>query len=336
MKHGIKKFRAKQIFEWLHRGVQTFEEMTNLPKELRKQLPEFAYIAEVSVYKMLVSKTDKTVKFVFRLYDGSLIETVVMKYKHGYSVCVSSQVGCRMGCAFCQSTKGGLVRNLLPGEILGQILTAQHKLGIRISNIVMMGIGEPLDNFDNTVKFLKLVNHPDGINIGYRHISLSTCGLADNIRRLAEVNLPITLSISLHDAFDDKRSTMMPVNKKYPIDKLLRACRYYQSVTGRRIVFEYSLMDGVNDSTADAKRLFDILSGIMYHINLIPVNKIEDGIFYPPDTDKIKKFSDTLISMGASCTVRRTLGADISASCGQLRSKYERERRNCVDNFRLQ
>ena len=336
MKHGIKKFRAKQIFEWLHRGVQTFEEMTNLPKELRKQLSEFAYIAEVSVYKMLVSKTDNTVKFVFRLYDGSLIETVVMKYKHGYSVCVSSQVGCRMGCAFCQSTKGGLVRNLLPGEILGQILTAQHKLGIRISNIVMMGIGEPLDNFDNTVKFLKLVNHPDGINIGYRHISLSTCGLADNIRRLAEVNLPITLSISLHDAFDDKRSTMMPVNKKYPIDKLLRACRYYQSVTGRRIVFEYSLMDGVNDSTADAKRLFDILSGIMYHINLIPVNKIEDGIFYPPDTDKIKKFSDTLISMGASCTVRRTLGADISASCGQLRSKYERERRNCVDNFRLQ
>ena len=332
----MKKFRAKQIFEWLHRGVQTFEEMTNLPKELRKQLSEFAYIAEVSVYKMLVSKTDKTVKFVFRLYDGSLIETVVMKYKHGYSVCVSSQVGCRMGCAFCQSTKGGLVRNLLPGEILGQILTAQHKLGIRISNIVMMGIGEPLDNFDNTVKFLKLVNHPDGINIGYRHISLSTCGLADNIRRLAEVNLPITLSISLHDAFDDKRSTMMPVNKKYPIDKLLRACRYYQSVTGRRIVFEYSLMDGVNDSTADAKRLFDILSGIMYHINLIPVNKIEDGIFYPPDTDKIKKFSDTLISMGASCTVRRTLGADISASCGQLRSKYERERRNCVDNFRLQ
>lgn len=336
MKHGIKKFRAKQIFEWLHRDVQTFEEMTNLPKELRKQLSEFAYIAEVSVYKMLVSKTDKTVKFVFRLYDGSLIETVVMKYKHGYSVCVSSQVGCRMGCAFCQSTKGGLVRNLLPGEILGQILTAQQKLGIRISNIVMMGIGEPLDNFDNTVKFLKLVNHPDGINIGYRHISLSTCGLADNIRRLAEVNLPITLSISLHDAFDDKRSTMMPVNKKYPIDKLLRACRYYQSVTGRRIVFEYSLMDGVNDSTADAKRLFDILSGIMYHINLIPVNKIEDGIFYPPDTDKIKKFSDTLISMGASCTVRRTLGADISASCGQLRSKYERERRNCVDNFRLQ
>jgi len=336
LKHGIKKFRAKQIFEWLHRGVQTFEEMTNLPKELRKQLSEFAYIAEVSVYKMLVSKTDKTVKFVFRLYDGSLIETVVMKYKHGYSVCVSSQVGCRMGCAFCQSTKGGLVRNLLPGEILGQILTAQQKLGIRISNIVMMGIGEPLDNFDNTVKFLKLVNHPDGINIGYRHISLSTCGLADNIRRLAEVNLPITLSISLHDAFDDKRSTMMPVNKKYPIDKLLRACRYYQSVTGRRIVFEYSLMDGVNDSTADAKRLFDILSGIMYHINLIPVNKIEDGIFYPPDTDKIKKFSDTLISMGASCTVRRTLGADISASCGQLRSKYERERRNCVDNFRLQ
>lgn len=316
--------------------MQSFDEMTNLPKELRAQLSEFAYIADVCVYKKLVSVIDGTVKFVFRLYDNNFIETVVMKYKHGYSVCVSSQVGCRMGCAFCQSTKSGLVRNLLPGEILGQILTAQRELNIRISNIVMMGIGEPLDNFDNTVKFLELVNHPDGINIGYRHISLSTCGLADNIRRLAEVDLPITLSVSLHAAFDDKRSKMMPVNKKYSIDKLLAACRYYQAVTGRRIVFEYSLIDGVNNSPADAKRLFDILSGIMYHINLIPVNKIENGTFCPPDTDRIKKFSETLISMGASCTVRRTLGADISASCGQLRSKYERERRNCVDNFRLQ
>lgn len=323
---GQAGFRAKQIFSWLHSGAQTFDEMTDLPKKLRSELSDFAFIAPVTVYKKLVSQIDGTVKFVYELFDGNIIETVVMKYNHGYTICVSSQVGCRMGCEFCQSTKGGLLRNLLPGEILGQIITAQKELGIRISNIVMMGIGEPLDNFDNVVKFLKIVNHPDGINIGFRHISVSTCGLADKIRMLADVNIPITLSVSLHSPFDEKRNKIMPVNKKYDIVKLIDACRCYQSVTGRRIVFEYSLIDGVNNSDDDAKRLFDILSGIMYHINLIPVNKIENGTFYPPDMKKINKFRDKLISMGASCTVRRTLGADISASCGQLRSKYESER----------
>lgn len=300
--------------------------MTNISKEMCRDLNEKYSIYTVNIYRKLVSKTDGTVKYVFELYDGNFVETVVMKYHHGYSVCVSCQVGCRMGCEFCQSTKSGLVRNLSAGEILGQILSAQKDLGIRISNIVMMGIGEPLDNFENTVKFLKIVNHPDGVNIGYRHISLSTCGLVPKIRELADINLPITLSLSLHSAFDEKRSSMMPVNKKYNIDTVLDACRYYQSKTGRRICFEYSLINGVNDSYRDAEKLFRILSGIMYHINLIPVNKIENGVFTPPDMSSVDSFCKKLISMGASVTVRRTLGSDISASCGQLRSKYEKER----------
>ena len=324
----LPKFRATQIFKWIHSGAQSFDDMTNLPKSLRQRLFEISFIAPVKIYRKLISQIDDTVKFVYELYDGNFVETVVMKYNHGYSICVSSQVGCRMGCKFCQSTKNGLTRNLLPGEILGQILTAQKDLGIRISNIVMMGIGEPLDNFENTLKFLEIVNHPDGINIGYRHISVSTCGLADRIKLLADVNIPITLSVSLHAAFNEKRSDMMPVNKKYNIKELIDACRYYQSVTGRRISFEYSLISGVNDSEDDAKHLISLLSGIMYHINLIPVNKIENGIFCPPELNKVRKFNDMLISMGASSTVRRTLGADISASCGQLKSKYERERGN--------
>ena len=320
------KFRAAQIFKWIHDGVQDLDKMTNIPKDLQAELSRKAFIAKLKIFKKFVSQVDGTVKYIFELYDGSYIETVVMQYKHGYTICVSSQVGCRMGCEFCQSTKGGLVRNLLPGEILGQILAAQKDLSIRISNIVMMGIGEPLDNFDNTVKFLEIVNHPKGVNIGYRHISVSTCGLADKIIRLADINIPITLSISLHAAYDSKRSQMMPVNKKYNIQTLLKACRYYQSVTGRRIVFEYSIIDGVNNSYEDAKRLFETLSGIMYHINLIPVNKIENGKFSAPDKKSIEHFCGLLVGMGASCTVRRTLGSDISASCGQLRSKYERER----------
>lgn len=320
------KYRADQIFRWLHNGVQSFDEMTNIPKILKSALSDCTFIAPVTVYKKYISDLDGTVKFVYRLYDDNFIETVVMKYKHGYSICVSSQVGCKMGCEFCQSTKSGFVRNLLPGEILGQILESQQNLEIRISNIVMMGIGEPLDNFDNTIKFLKLVNDPRGINIGYRHISVSTCGLADNIIRLADYNLPVTLSISLHAVSDDKRNCIMPINLRYNIQKLLSACRYYQSVTGRRISFEYSLIDRVNDSDADAKKLFDLLSGIMYHINLIPVNKIENGIYSPPDMKKVRRFNDRLTAMGASCTVRRTLGSDISASCGQLRSKTERKR----------
>lgn len=317
------KFRAKQIFKWLHSGVDDFDEMSNLSKIDRLILADISYISKVNVEQKFVSKLDGTVKFLFSLYDNSLIESVVMKYNHGYSICVSSQVGCRMGCSFCQSTKAGLVRNLLPGEILGQILQAQKVLDIRISNIVMMGIGEPLDNFDNVVKFLQIVNHPEGINIGYRHISLSTCGIVDKIDALASFNFPITLSISLHSSFDDKREAMMPINKKWNIHSLLGACRRYQSVTGRRISFEYSLISGINDTKEDAFRLIKSLSGMLYHINLIPVNRIDNGVYYPPDTAGVEYFKNLLISLGANCTVRRTLGSDISASCGQLRSKYE-------------
>lgn len=323
--NNFPKFRAKQIFKWLHTGVVSFDDMSNLSKSDRERLSDISCIAKISLKKKFVSAIDGTVKFLFELDDGNLIETVVMKYKHGYSICVSCQVGCRMGCSFCQSTKAGLVRSLLSGEILGQILEAQRILNIRISNIVMMGIGEPLDNFDNVINFLKIVNHPDGINIGYRHISLSTCGLVEKIIELSEYNLPITLSISLHSAFNDKRTDMMPINKKYPIEKLIEACRKYQSVTGRRISFEYSLISGVNDSENDAKKLIHLLKGLLYHVNLIPVNRIENGKYYPPDMKTVEKFCNLLNNMGAACTVRRTLGSDISASCGQLKSKYDSE-----------
>ena len=323
---GLPKFRANQIFKWIHSGVQDFDEMTNLSKDLRLLLSEKCAIYPVNVYKKFKSNIDDTVKFVFELYDGNFIETVVMKYNHGYSICVSSQVGCRMGCEFCQSTKSGLTRSLYSGEILGQILTAQKELDIRISNIVMMGIGEPLDNFANVVKFLEIVNHPMGVNIGYRHISLSTCGLCDKIMELAKYNFPITLSISLHSVFDKKRTDMMPVNKKYNIDELLTACKYYQSITGRRISFEYALISGVNDTDEDADLLVKKLKGIMHHINLIPVNRIENGIYYPPDIKAVEKFCDKLNNKGSVSTVRRTLGSDISASCGQLKSKYDRKR----------
>ncbi len=323
--NNFPKFRAKQIFKWLHSAVVSFEDMSNLSKVDKARLSDISYIAKVSLKKKFLSAIDGTVKFLFELDDGNLIETVVMKYKHGYSICVSCQVGCRMGCSFCQSTKAGLVRSLLPGEILGQILEAQRILDIRITNIVMMGIGEPLDNFKNVISFLKIVNHPEGVNIGYRHISLSTCGLVEKIIELSEYNLPITLSISLHSAFNEKRTDMMPINKKYPIEKLIEACRKYQSVTGRRISFEYSLISGVNDSDADARKLIKLLKGLLYHINLIPVNRIENGNYFPPDMKTVEKFCNLLNNMGAACTVRRTLGSDISASCGQLKSKYDSE-----------
>jgi len=325
IENGFAKFRSKQIFKWLHSGIQSFDEMTNLSKADRFKLEQISCIAKVSLKKKFVSAIDGTVKFLFQLDDENLIETVVMKYKHGYSICVSCQVGCRMGCSFCQSTKAGLVRSLVAGEILGQILEAQRILDIRISNIVMMGIGEPLDNFDNTVRFLKIVNHPEGVNIGYRHISLSTCGLVGKIEELSKLNLPITLSISLHSAFDEKRSEMMPINKKYNVEQLIAACRNYQAVTGRRISFEYSLISGVNDNRDDAVKLFNTLKGLLYHINIIPVNRIENGEYYPPDMKDVEHFCTLLNNMGAACTIRRTLGSDISASCGQLKSKYDSE-----------
>ncbi len=316
---GEPKFRAKQIFKWLHRGVRLFDEMTDLSKALQAKLEDDAFITTLKIYKRFKSRLDDTVKYLFQLEDGNIIETVAMSYHHGYSICISSQVGCRMGCAFCQSTKNGLVRSLTAGEILDQIIKVQEDLGIRISNIVMMGIGEPLDNFDEVIRFLKNVNNPEGVNIGYRHISLSTCGLIPQIDCLAEYELPITLSISLHATNDEKRSQIMPINRKYHIDQLIEACRKYQEQTGRRISFEYAVIDGVNDRYENAKQLKELLKGLLCHINLIPVNPIEDGVFRPPSRKNILGFQETLIKMGLNATIRRTLGGDISASCGQLR-----------------
>ncbi|MBQ7935141.1 MAG: 23S rRNA (adenine(2503)-C(2))-methyltransferase RlmN [Clostridia bacterium] len=318
---GQPAFRAKQIFRWLHRGVEQFSEITDLPKTFQQVLEEQSTITTLRIYKSFSSSLDETTKYLFLLRDNHLIETVVMKYHHGYSICISSQVGCRMGCSFCQSTKNGLVRSLTAGEILDQILKAQQDLGIRISNIVMMGIGEPLDNLEQVTKFLNIVNDPEGINIGYRHISLSTCGLVPGIESLAKLDLPITLSISLHATTDEDRSNMMPVNRKYKLKELLEACRQYQRVTGRRISFEYAVINGVNDRKEDAERLSHLLKGLLCHINLIPVNPIEAGTYSPPSKKNIMVFQNQLINLGLNATIRRTLGSDISASCGQLRHK---------------
>ena len=321
---GEPKFRAKQIFQWLHKGVRTFGEMTDLPKSLQAKLEDDSFITTLRVFKKFKSKLDDTAKYLFLLEDGNIIETVAMKYQHGYSVCISSQVGCRMGCSFCQSTKNGLVRSLSAGEILDQIIRVQEDLNLRISNIVMMGIGEPLDNFDQVLRFLKNVNDPAGINIGYRHISLSTCGLVPQIKKLAEFELPITLSISLHATSDERRSSVMPINRKYNIEQLMVACKEYQEKTGRRISFEYAVIQGVNDRPADAENLAKLLRGLLCHINLIPVNPIENGAYYPPSKNNLYAFQSRLTKLGMNATIRRTLGSDISASCGQLRHQAQK------------
>lgn len=320
-KIGEPKFRTKQIFSWLHKGVESFDEMTNLSKQTRSKLSEECFVSTLKIREKYVSKIDKTTKYLFELPDGNCIESVVMYYKHGVSICISSQVGCRMGCNFCASTIGGLYRSLTPGEILNQVIFAQKDIGERISNIVMMGIGEPLDNFENVVKFLRNVNHPDGINIGYRHISLSTCGLVPRIYELAEENMPITLSVSLHAPNNEIRNSIMPVNKKYPVEELIKACRDYIKTTTRRISFEYSLISGVNDSLENADELAKLLSGMLCHVNLIPVNKIEEREYHKGDKKQIKAFCERLASRGINATVRRELGSDIQASCGQLRKK---------------
>lgn len=318
--NGFPKFRAKQIFEWMNKGVRRYEDMTNLPKNLIAFLNENAHLSLLEIEQKYVSSIDETVKYLFRLRDGNFIESVVMKYHHGYTICISSQVGCRMGCSFCQSTKGGRIRDLSAGEILDQIITAAADLNVSIHNVVMMGIGEPLDNLENVTKFLHLVNAPEGLGIGYRHISLSTCGVVPGIYELAKLNLPITLSISLHAPFDDMRSEMMPVNRKYDIGQLMKACADYQAVTGRRISYEYTLVKGVNDSKRCAAELAKLLKGTLCHVNLIPVNKIENGVYDPTEKQGIYAFQKELEDRGINATVRRTLGADISASCGQLRS----------------
>lgn len=318
---GEPKFRAKQIFKWLHAGAEGFDEMTNLSKQTRSRLSEVSYVSSLKIREKYVSKIDGTVKYLFELEDGNCIESVIMYYKHGITICISSQVGCRMGCGFCASTIGGLYRNLSPGEILNQVIFAQKDIGERISNIVMMGIGEPLDNFDNVIKFLHNVNHPDGICIGYRHISLSTCGVVDKIKLLAKENMPITLSVSLHAPNNEIRNSIMPINKKYPVEVLIAACREYIKITGRRISFEYALISGVNDSDENAEELAHLLKGMLCHINLIPVNAVKERSFKKGTAEKIKHFQEYLIKLGMNATVRRELGSDISASCGQLRKK---------------
>ncbi len=318
---GQPKFRAKQIFKWLHLGIKEFEEMTDIPKALRENLDTTCYIAGVEIVRRLESKLDGTVKYVYRLFDGEYIESVFMKYEHGYTVCISTQVGCRMGCGFCASGLNGLTRNLTASEMLAQITSASKDNGVRISNIVMMGMGEPLDNFDNSVRFLELVSNPLGLNIGLRHISLSTSGVVSGIKKLREYDFPITLSISLHAPNDRIRGSMMPVNKKWNIDELIKACKEYQAVTTRRISFEYALIEGVNDSEECAEELALRLKGMLCHINLIPANPVKENSFKKPNRNKILKFQKWLTDRGINATVRRTLGADIEASCGQLRKR---------------
>lgn len=319
----LPKYRAKQVFVWLHRGVTDFQQMTDLPKPLREALEErFAITAPVVVRKQ-VSQKDGTVKYLWRLSDGNCVETVLMQYHHGNTVCISSEVGCAMGCAFCASTIGGLVRRLTPAEMLDEVLFTQLDSGLPISNIVLMGIGEPLDNYETVKKFLALVNDPDGLNIGMRHISLSTCGLVPKINALAEEDLQLTLSVSLHAPDNETRSRIMPVNRAYPVEQLIAACRAYYARTGRRISFEYAMIRDVNDSVQAAQKLLKLLKGLPAHINLIPLNNVEESPLKPSRRETVIQFQKTLEEGGLTATVRRTLGGDIDASCGQLRRKYE-------------
>ena len=322
---GEPKFRAKQVFVWLHKGVTRFEDMTNLSKPLRGKLDERYFITAPTVVRKQVSQKDGTVKYLWKLRDGNCVESVVMQYHHGNTVCISSEVGCPMGCKFCASTLGGLVRRLEPAELLDQVLFSQLDSGLPISNIVLMGIGEPLDNFDNVMRFLELVNDENGMNIGMRHISLSTCGLVDKIEKLAERNLQLTLSVSLHSPDDESRSKIMPVNKRWPVDTLLAACRKYYETTGRRVSFEYTMIDGVSDSPAQAELLAKKLQGMAAHVNMIPLNHVEETGLKTSSRPAIERFQKILESHGVTATVRRTLGSDIDASCGQLRRKYEQK-----------
>ncbi len=320
---GEPKFRAKQVFSWLHKGVRSFDEMGNLPKALRAKLGDTCQLTPPTVERKQVSTQDGTIKYLWRLADGNCIETVLMRYEHGNTVCISCQVGCRMGCVFCASTLAGKVRDLTPGEMLDQVLFTQVDSGAPISNIVLMGIGEPLDNFDTVMRFLELVNHPDGLNIGMRHISLSTCGLVEKIDKLAEYRLQLTLSVSLHAPDNETRSRLMPVNRSYSVEEVFAACKRYFEKTGRRISYEYSMIDGVNDSDEQADLLAQRLKTAPGHVNLIGLNEVEESPLKP--SRRIRQFQKRLESHGVTVTVRRKLGGDIDASCGQLRRKAMRE-----------
>ena len=323
---GQPAFRAKQLYTWLHRGVRSYDEMTNLPGTLREKLAEQYPINAPTVVRRQESQKDGTIKYLWQLSDGNCVETVLMRYHYGNTVCISTEVGCRMGCAFCASTIGGLVRRLEPFEMLDEVLFTQVDSGQPISHIVLMGIGEPLDNFDNVMRFLELVNSPEGMNISMRHISLSTCGLVPKIDELAKRKLQLTLSVSLHAPNDAVRGTIMPVNKAYPSGELLDACRRYYAATSRRISFEYAMIDGVNDSVDNAKELIRRLKGLPAHFNLIPLNHVEESPLKPSSKSAVALFQKTLEDAGIPATVRRTLGGDIDASCGQLRRKYNQQK----------
>ena len=323
---GQPAFRARQVFTWLHRGATSFEEMTNLSKPLREKLDGIYFITAPRVARKQVSKLDGTIKYLWQLGDGNCVESVVMQYHHGNTVCISSEVGCPMGCKFCASTLGGLVRRLTPAELLDQVLFSQLDSGLTISNIVLMGIGEPLDNKENVLKFLSLVNSPNGLNIGMRHISLSTCGIVPQIDALAELNLQLTLSVSLHAPDSETRSQIMPVNRAYDVEELFAACHRYFQKTGRRISFEYAMIDGVNDHDWQADLIAQRIKGMPGHVNLIPLNEVTESPFKP--SRRTAAFQKRLESHGITATVRRSLGGDIDASCGQLRRKaMEEEKR---------
>lgn len=319
---GHQRFRAQQVYSWLHtKFVTSFEDMTNIPKKLIEDLSSICYISVANIEKKLVSSYDNTIKYLFSMPDREYVEAVVMDYHHGYSMCISTQVGCKMGCTFCATGQSGFTRDLTASEMLSQIEAAQRDLNIRISNVVLMGMGEPLDNFDNVVRFLRLATDPQGLSIGARHITLSTCGLVPKIYELADLGIPITLSLSLHAPTDEIRSRTMPVNKKYPLSEVFKACRYYADTTGRRITYEYAMISGVNDSDECAHLLAQRIRGTLCHVNLIPVNPVE-GTGYNPSKDKrLTSFVSVLSGYNVNATVRRTLGSDINASCGQLRGK---------------
>ena len=323
---GEAKYRAKQVFSWLARGTRDFDAMSDLPKSLREKLKENYRLYEPKVLKKQVSQLDGTIKYLWELYDGNAVETVVMRYQHGNTVCVSCQVGCRQGCAFCASTIGGLVRSLNPSEKLDEVLFSQLDSGRRISNIVLMGIGEPLDNFDNVMRFLELVNDPMGLNIGMRHISLSTCGIIERFDDLAARDLQLTLSVSLHAPDDETRSRLMPANRGRGVDRLMEACKRYYERTGRRISFEYAMIDGVNDTEPHARLLAKRAKSVGAHVNLIPLNHVEEREFRPSTSGHMKAFIKILEDEKVNVTVRRRLGSDVDASCGQLRRKIEKEK----------
>ena len=323
---GLPAFRAKQVYSWLHKGVRSYDEMTNLPKSLRDVLSEKYPIYPPKVVRKQESAKDGTIKYLWQLQDGNCVETVLMRYRYGSTVCISTEVGCGMGCAFCASTIGGLVRRLEPYEMLDEVLFTQVDSGQTVSHVVLMGIGEPLDNFDNVMRFLELVNSPEGLNISMRHISLSTCGLVPKIDALAQRKLQLSLAISLHGPNDEIRGRLMPVNRAYPMDQLLAACRRYYAATSRRIHFEYAMIDGVNDSEDNAKELLQRLKGLPAHVNMIPLNHVEESPLKPSSRAAVAKFQKILEAGGVTATVRRTLGGDIDASCGQLRRKYTKEK----------